>query len=340
LYELQSRGERELPIESYSSILVAIIIGFIVVYLTTPKFARRLGERGLTGVDVHKPQKPKIPTMGGVVLLAGYLSGMMFSLAAFPTFIKELTGVLTTILMIAMVGMIDDILQLQHSIKVVLPIVASLPLMLIVSEDRVMLLPFIGLVKIGVVYPLLLVPIGVVAAANLTNLLAGFNGLETGMGLMAIISLSVCALLLGSVKGLTILAPMIGPLLAFLVFNWYPARIFPGNSGTYMIGAVIAAGVIIGDMEVVGIVCMIPYVVEFFLKVRNLFRGQCFGLVNDDGTLSAPKPFIESLTHIFMRLRRFTEPRLVTLLLLTEAVFGVIAIVVTYLNIYYLLIPG
>jgi len=278
--------------------------------------------------------------MGGLVLVAGYLAGILWFLVAFPDLFRELTAILSTILMISMVGMIDDILQLRHSIKVMLPLVASLPLMLIVSEDRVMMLPFIGLVKIGLFYPLLLVPIGIVAAANLTNLLAGFNGLETGMGLVAIVSLFISCFLLGNLNGIVILAPMIGPLLAFLVFNWYPAKIFPGNSGTYVIGAVIAAGVIIGDMEIIGIICLLPFIMEFFIKLRSLFRGQCFGLVNGDGTLSAPRSPTESLTHIIMRLGRLTELRLVTTFIIIEAIFGGIAILVAYLSAFYVLIPS
>lgn len=324
----------------YLPVLISVVIGFVVVYLMTPRAARRLKERGVTGVDVHKPHRPAIPTMGGLVLVAGYVAGILWSLAVFPDFFKELTGILSTILMISMVGMIDDVLQLRHSIKVLLPIVASLPLILVVSEDRVMTLPFIGLLRVGVFYPLLLVPLGVVAAANLTNLLAGFNGLEVGMGLVAITSLCASSFLMGNAKGMVILAPMIGALLAFMAFNWYPAKIFPGNSGTYVIGAIIAAGVIVGDMEVVGIICLIPYVAEFFIKLRNLFRGECFGLVNGDGTLSAPASPSESLTHIIMKLGRLKESRLVMTLIIVEAIFGAIAVIVTYLSIFYVLIPG
>ena len=323
----------------YLHVIVSVIIGFIIVYYMTPIAARRLKERRVTGVDVHKPERPLIPTMGGLVLVAGYLASILWFLVIFPDFFKELTAILSTILMISMVGMIDDILQLRHSIKVMLPMVASLPLLLIVSEDRVLTFPFIGLVKVGFFYPILLVPIGVVAAANLTNLLAGFNGLEAGMGLAAISSLSIASLVIGN-EGMFVLVPMIGPLLAFLVFNWCPAKIFPGNSGTYVIGAIIAAGVIIGDMEVVGMICLLPYIVEFFIKLRNFFGGQCFGLVNGDGTLSAPYSFTESLTHVIMRRGKLTESRLVSELIIIEAIFGGIAILVAYLSAFYVLIPG
>ena len=325
---------------SHLNVLIAIIIGFLVVYGATPKFAQRLKERNLTAVDMHKPSSPMIPSMGGLVIVTGYLAGVLWSLVAFPSFFTELAGVMSTMLMISMLGMIDDILQLRHGIKVLLPIVASLPLVIIVGADRVIMLPFVGLVKVGVFYPLLLVPIGIVASANLTNMLAGFNGLETGMGLIAVTCLSISAFLTNNLKGMIVLACMIGPLLAFLSYNRYPSRIFPGNSGTYAIGAVIAAGVIVGDMEVLGIICLIPYIAEFFIKARTLFKGQCFGLVNEDGTLSAPSSLPESLTHVMMGLGRFSEPKLVKIFYLMEAVFGGIAILVAYLSIYYILIPS
>jgi UDP-N-acetylglucosamine--dolichyl-phosphate N-acetylglucosaminephosphotransferase len=211
---------------------------------------------------------------------------------------------------------------------------------MVVSSDRVFLLPLIGFVRAGLIYPLLLVPIGVMAAANLTNMLAGFNGLEAGMGLIAISCLTISGCIIGNVTGVIVLAPMIGSLLAFLIYNRYPARIFPGNSGTYAIGAVIAAGVIIGDMEVVGIICLAPYIVEFVVKAMGGFKGSCLGNRNRDNTLSPPKSGPESLTHFVMGRGRFTESQLVRLFLLIEMIFGIIAIIIAYSSLYFMLFPA
>ena len=317
-------------------ILASIIPAFIVTYKLTPRMIERLRVRGITGVDVHKVNKPRVPEMGGVVIMAGYLTGILTLLTLQQGILPQLLAALSAVLMVCMVGMMDDVLGLSQRTRTILPILASLPLITILGGDRTMLVPFLGSVYLGMFYPLILVPIGFTAASNLVNLLAGFNGLEAGMGAIATASLTMAALLSGHSLCAYILAPMLGALIAFFIYNRYPAKIFPGNSGTYSIGGAIAAAVILGDMEVVGAVCLMPYIIEFFIKARTRFKGQCFGVVNPDGTLSPMNP-IQSLAHLVMKRGGYTEARVVKRLLLIEALFGASAVVIAYFSLYYIL---
>jgi UDP-N-acetylglucosamine--dolichyl-phosphate N-acetylglucosaminephosphotransferase len=326
-------------LRSLGYLFAAALVAFFAVYFTTPRLIRRLKKEGLNGIDLHKVDRPMIPRMGGLAIMLGYVSGALLLLPVFSQIYVALTAILSSILMVAMLGIIDDVLDLSQATRTLLPLIASLPLTISVSQDRVMLFPIIGFVDLGLAYPLVVVPIGFVACANLTNMLAGFNGLEAGMGLIASAALFVSAILLGSTKGAIILSPMIGTLLAFLIYNRYPARIFPGNSGTYAIGATIAAAVIVGDMEVLGVICMTPFVVEFFLKAIGRFRGECFGVPASDGTLLPPER-TASLTHLAMRLKRLKEKELVLWFLVVEAAFGSIAILVAHYNLYYFLFPA
>ncbi len=320
-------------------LLASMALSFAATYILVPLAIERLTARGIFGVDVHKPTQPRVPEMGGVAFVGGYLLGMLYLLTAFPGYITPILAALCSILMICLMGMLDDILDLSQRTKATLPLIASLPLIIAVSSDRAMLIPLIGRVQLGLIYPFLLVPIGVTAASNLTNLLAGFNGLEAGMGIIALSSLVISALLIGHDLCAVIAAPMIGALAAFFLFNRYPARIFPGNAGTFSIGAVVAAAVILGDMEVIGVICLMPYIIEFFIKARTKFKGVCFGVLNPDGTLSPPRgKHVESLTHILMLNGRCTEKGLVYRLLLIEAFFGTIAIVVAHLSLYFILL--
>lgn len=317
-------------------ILASMVPAFIITYMFTPKMIKRLRIRGMTGIDVHKVNKPKIPEMGGVVIVAGYLIGVLTILILQQEILPQLLAALSAVLMVCMVGMIDDILGLSQRTRTILPIVASLPIIIVLGGDRTMLIPLLGTVHLGMVYPLILVPIGFTAASNLVNLLAGFNGLEAGMGAIAIASLATAALISGHSLSAYISAPMLGALIAFLIYNKYPAKIFPGNSGTYSIGGVIAAAVILGDMEVIGAICLMPYIIEFFIKARTRFKGQCFGIVNPDGTLSPLNP-IQSLTHLLMKLGSCSEAQVVKRLLLIEAFFGASAVIIAYFSLYYIL---
>ena len=315
---------------------ISAVIAFLGTYLTTPKIMERLRYRNITGIDLHKRDRPVIPTMGGVTIACGYFVGTLFLLAVFNDLLAPISAAASSILMICMIGMIDDILDLSQRTRVFLPIIASLPLMVAASAERTMLIPLVGRVSLGILYPLIIVPIGVVAASNLTNMLAGLNGLEIGMGAIAVSSLIVSAWISGKWTCMLILTPMLGALLAFLRYNVYPSQVFPGNSGTYLIGAVIAAAVILGDMEMIGVIALLPYIAEFFIKAGTSFQGESYGTLNRDGTLSPTNPnHVESLTHLIMRLGKSTEKEIVARFWLLEALVGALSVVTAYLSLYY-----
>jgi UDP-N-acetylglucosamine--dolichyl-phosphate N-acetylglucosaminephosphotransferase len=237
---------------------------------------------------------------------------------------------LVTILLIAIIGFLDDIFIVRRIWRLVLPAIAALPLVVVDSGT-----PEIHLlhhrIYLGPVYTYIMIPLGVIACANFINILAGFNGLEAGSGLIASSSIFIASLILiafepgkYSVAAPVIMIAMIGSCLAFLVFNWQPAKIFPGNVGTYVIGASIASAIIIGDMEKIGIVALMPQIMEFLLKARSGFKAGNFGvLVN--GTLNY-KGKVSSLTHLFMKYLKVSELKLVLYLLGIQIIFAILAV--------------
>ncbi len=184
----------------------------------------------------------------------------MLALIALRTFFKidvlamvssvELFAVLSTVLAIALIGLLDDLIGVHQGWKAVIPALAAIPLVVIEVGQKTMTLPFIGPINLGAFYSVVLVPVGVTGAANAFNMLAGFNGLEAGMGAVAIGALAVIAASLGEVTSLTLLLAALGALLTTLYFNWYPAKVFIGDVGTLTIGTVIAAAVILGKLRV------------------------------------------------------------------------------------------
>ncbi|MDY6765870.1 MAG: hypothetical protein SVW77_00725, partial [Candidatus Nanohaloarchaea archaeon] len=133
------------------------------------------------------------------------------------------------------------------------------------------------------------------------NMLAGQNGLETSLGAIALSAVGVFAFLHGEVEGAIIALGMAAPLIAFLHYNWYPADILPGDSLTYAVGAAYVSSVIVGNVELFGIIVFLPWIVEAFLKLRSGFQASSLGELQDDGTLSPQHDTIYSLTHVFMR---------------------------------------
>jgi UDP-N-acetylglucosamine--dolichyl-phosphate N-acetylglucosaminephosphotransferase len=199
--------------------------------------------------------------------------------------------------------------------------------MAVMAGTAVMDVPFIGHFDFGIVYPLLLIPLAVVVVSNTTNMLAGMNGLETGLGIVSMFSLGLYTLMMGRTEASVIAFTLCFSLLAFLKWNWFPAKFLPGDSLTYLTGASFAAIVIIGNIEKFGIVVFTPWIIEFFLKLRSGFRARSLGNLQKDGTLSAPYKKTYSLTHAVMKIRPMKEWQISAVLISFEAVICTLAFV-------------
>ncbi len=88
-----------------------------------------------------------------------------------------------------------------------------------------------------------------IGATNAFNMLVGYNGLEAGMGVIILAALGIISYSNGNTMATLIIVITISSLLAFLHYNKYPARVFPGDTLTYPIGAIVAIVAIVGNME-------------------------------------------------------------------------------------------
>ena len=114
-------------------------------------------------------------------------------------------------------------------------------------------------------------------------------------------------------------------LLGFIKYNLYPAKILPGDSLTYLLGSIVASGVVVGNMEKVGVIVLLPFIIEFFLKARVRFKASCLGKLRKDGRLNPPYgKKIYSITHIIMNLRPLTEMQVTIIMILIIALFSLI----------------
>ncbi len=332
-------------------LLVAFLISFSTVYILTPKVITLMKTKGFLGKDMNKYNHPNIAELGGIPIFIGF-SFAIISIIFFASYlgfeidlIQVIAGMLTIVL-IGFIGTVDDIIgwkkgirQWQHAL---FPIIAALPLMAVNITNPPITLPFIGLlpqeyvlpfgvISFGLVYSLVLIPIGVTGASNATNMLAGLNGLESGLSILIILTLGIVAFFTGKMEALIFAVAMLGALIAFLKYNWFPAKIFGGDGLTLMSGASIAVISILGDMEKIGIALLALFFIELFLKARNKFQGESFGIPQKNGTLLAPKRK-QSLTHYFMIIKKTTEDKIVLKILATQVIICVLVLIVAYLN--------
>lgn len=333
-------------------LIVSMLVSVVTTFFITPYFIRFLQAAGIVGLDLQKKDKPELATSGGICVAFGVLAGLLAYIGLQTAYNKyfldeniawliPLLAITSSVLIVMFVGLLDDLnvkltrvktkegqdirVGLPQWMKPLLTVPAAIPLMAINAGVTQMAIPFIGPVDFGIIYPLLLIPLGIVGASNMVNQLAGFNGLEAGMGIVYLLGLGISALLnirtAGAVTFLVTLAALIG----FIWYNWYPARILPGDSLTYLLGAIVASGVIVGNMEKNGIIVMLPFIIEFFLKLRVKFRASCLGKLREDGKLDPPYGRkIYSWTHLAMNLKPLTEKQVTLVLILIQALFVVL----------------
>jgi hypothetical protein len=161
-----------------------------------------------------------------------------------------------------------------------IPLPAAVPLMAVNAGISHMTLPLFGRIELGLLYPLALIPLALLCCSNATNFLAGFNGLETGMGLVLHLSLGFYAALKGKHEAALIALTFAAALAAFLRFNWQPAKVFPGDLN-YTIGAAAVCVTVVGNMERFAILCFTPWIFEAFLKARSKFQAESYGVLQE-----------------------------------------------------------
>lgn len=295
-------------------LLVSVFLSFLLSFYALPKWIKKCREVGFLWEDMNKVSKNKnIAASGGIIVVISFVVGVL-SYIAIKTFIiggdgeiTKIFALLTVILILALVGFVDDVLGwtfrgLSIRFRLFLAFMASIPLVVINAGSEIINVPFFGVMDLGFYYPLLLIPIGIAGAATTYNFLAGFNGLESGQGIIILSFLSFVAYKTGnpwlSVVGLC----MVASLIVFYFYNKFPAKVFPGDILTYSIGALIACMAILGNFEKIAVFVFIPYIIETFLKLRGNLTKQSFGKVNEDGSLELPYGKIYGMTHLSLKI--------------------------------------
>ncbi len=300
--------------------LIAIaLISFLTTFVLTPLIAREMVKHGIKGMDLHKEDNREIPEMGGIAIVAGILLGVIIAYSKYSD--ERLLVVALLVILTGLLGIIDYFKTLSPKEKVI-----SL------SFIGIALIPFCETTlfgrDFGILYTLL-VPIFFMIACNFTNMLAGFNGLEIGVGAIASLGVFTVSFLAKEKISSIVALALFASLLAFLYYNKYPAKVFPGDVGTLPIGATLFSAIIFGKLELYGLVIFIPYAIDAALKyfsVGVMTRQQQKPTIIKNGLLYLPENSNLSLPRIFIKRKPMQEKDVILRVWLIEAFFCLIAI--------------
>lgn len=296
-------------------LLIPLLLSFFTALFLTPIWIKKAKEIDLVWEDMNKPSHPKnVAGSGGVAVFLSFILGVLSYIAIKTFYFKssdnliEIFASLSVVLIIAFIGFMDDLLGwkrggLSAKSRLILLAFASIPLIVINAGE----FELFG-ISLGLLYPLLIIPLGVMGASATFNFLAGYNGLEASQGILILSALTVLNYLSGN-KWLTIITLcMVAGLVAFYLFNKHPAKVFPGDIMTYSIGALIAGVAILGNLEAITLFFFIPYAFETVLKLRGKLKKYSFAKVNDDGSLEMPYEKIYGVEHFAIKvLKRFKK---------------------------------
>lgn len=222
----------------YKFALLSLITAFVVTLICIPPIISLIRRFHLYDMpNARKEHAEPIPTMGGIAIVAG----MMAALVLWFPFSNQIAQVafFFSITVLFGLGMLDDLKDLSARYKFIIQV----GLAAIIALSGIRITSFGGLFGIEELHTsaqytcTILVIVGV---TNAFNLIDGIDGLAGGIGFMSLIALGFFLTINGDAKTALIAFALAGGMLAFLYFNFNPARIFMGDTGSLVLGFVTA----------------------------------------------------------------------------------------------------
>ena len=249
--------------------VVSCIVAFFTVYLTTPPLIKFLQKRNYTVKDVNKKENVMIARPGGISIIAGIIASEII-LYAFLQMNEILAVMITTFLAFA-IGYVDDRKVLGGWFKPVALAIAATPIIFLGTYDSDLAFPLFGEVHIPVLY-LAIIIFMIIITGNTINSIDVLNGVASGFMVIASFSLSIALFILQNYEIAIISLPLGFVSLAFYKYHKIPSKIFPGDSGALALGAMYGAIAIVGQVEIIAAIALLPAVINSFLFLSSVKR--------------------------------------------------------------------
>ena len=203
-------------------LIIIFILGFVITMLVIPSIIKIMKKKGFIGIDIHKNSKTEVAESGGIALIFGLSCTSVLLVIFFPSFFNEILIFILTVVLSGVIGFIDDKIRLKSRYKVILTIFTGSIIFLANLFGFISIesptIPFLGKLRLSLIYPIL-VPIIVAVFANTVNMLEGYNGEGSGTSIIALISLFICSLIWNSAEGLLFTIISLAVLVPFYLYN-------------------------------------------------------------------------------------------------------------------------
>lgn len=301
--------------------MIALIMSLLVTSLLLPFVIRYANQLNMQDTpDARKVHIHTMPRTGGLAML----SGLIVSFLVVGPASRCVEAIVLGVGVIAVTGIIDDMFGIKSWQKFIGEILAAI---VFIAWSGISLHSLGDLLGVGVIVtgsfgPLITV-VGIVGVINALNLSDGLDGLAGGLGFIACLFMVFFGFSSHSFDCLPVLFVLMGALLAFLVYNAHPAKVFMGDTGSLMLGYILAttavafAGTPDSSIQPVSmaLILALPILDTVYVMSRRICQG-C-------------SPFSPDKTHLHHRLLALGIPHgaVVSILYVVMTLFGVLAVV-------------
>ena len=249
--------------------VISCIVAFVVVFIMTPPLIKFLEKRNLTVKDVNKKESVMVARPGGISIIVGIIASEIILYAFLQ--MNEILAVLITTSAAFIIGYVDDRKVMGGWFKPVTLAIAALPIIALGAYDGDLAFPLFGTVQIPLLY-LALIIFMIPITGNTINSIDVLNGVASGFMVIASFSLSICLFIVQNYEIAIVSLPLGFVSLAFYKYHKIPSRIFPGDSGALTLGAMYGAIAIVGGVEIIAAIALLPAVVNSFLFLSSVKR--------------------------------------------------------------------
>jgi len=247
--------------------IISCLVAFSLVFVITPPLIKFLEKRKMTVKDMNKKEDVMVVRPGGPALIVGIITSELVLYAFLQ--INEILAIIITTSAAFVIGYIDDRKVMGGWFKPVALAIAAIPIIVFGAYDSDLAFPIFGTVQIPVLY-LALIIFMIPITGNTINSIDVLNGVASGFMVIASFSLSICLFIVQNYEIAIVSLPLGFVSLAFYKYHKIPSKIFPGDSGALTLGAMYGAIAIVGGVEIIAAVALLPAVINSFLFLSSV----------------------------------------------------------------------
>lgn len=318
--------------------IVVFFISFILTLIVTPqikKLAIRL--KAFDNPNKRKIHQRPIPRLGGLSLFIVFLLSIGIVYSLFHLFgvnisqkeILPAGGIIMGSIVVVMIGIMDDIYGVNVAIKFTGQIIAAMVAIFCGAQVYFVATPFNTLFYLGV-WAIPFTLIWIVGITNAVNLIDGLDGLAAGISGIAAVTLFIVAIGTGQLSAAFISIMVAGMSFGFLPYNFYPASIFLGDSGSLFLGFMLATLSVVGVLKST---LVIAFIIPVFILGIPIYDTTT---VIISRVRARKQIFMADKRHFHHRLLRagFSQKEAVIIIYIACALLSTAALIATTFNNY------